>query len=99
MKRHQFCRTSAWMEEHARKHFAYRMKLVAKGRDHAEVGPRAAHGPEEIRVLLGTGGQQLAVRGDHIQREQIVTCRSVFPHEVTKPAAQGQPGDAGVRYL
>ena len=38
-------------------HRAQGMKLVLKGSDYAKVAAAAAHTPEEIRILLGAGGE------------------------------------------
>ena len=55
-----------------------------------EVAAAAPHGPEEIRVLLGAGRDQAAVREDHVDPEEVVDGQAVLAAEVADPAAQGE---------
>ena len=60
-----------------------------------EVAAAAAHGPEEVGVLLRVGGDDAAVGQHHLDAEQVVDGQAVGAREVADAAAQGQPADAG----
>ena len=62
-----------------------------------EVAAAAAHGPEELGVLVGAGRHALAVGQHDLGREQVVDRQAVRPREVTDAAAERQPADAGRR--
>src|SRR5262249_1198821 len=62
---------------------------------HAEVAPPAAHGPEEVAVVLGVGGDEATVRQHHIHAEQVVDSQAVGACEIADAAAQGEAADAG----
>ena len=65
--------------------------------DDAEVPAAAAEAPEEIRVLVGARAHELAVGGDDVGREQVVDREAVLALQPADPAAEREPGDAGVR--
>jgi hypothetical protein len=71
------------------------VELELEGGHHAEVAAAAAQRPEQVRVLRLAGGQEAAVGGDHVGRQQVVAGQAVRPGEVADAAAQGEPGDAG----
>ena len=74
-----------------------RVQAVLERRDDAEVPAAAAHAPEQIRVVVLAGGDELAVRSDEVDGEQVVDRRAVLAHQPADPAAERQAGDAGVR--
>jgi hypothetical protein len=49
-----------------------RMELELEGRNDAEIAAAAPQRPEEIRVLVLAGANQLRVGGDDIGRDEIV---------------------------
>lgn len=61
--------------------------------------PAAAHGPEQLRVLLRAGGHQLPVHCDHVHREQVVAGQAVLPLQHAHAAAEGEARDAGLGNL
>jgi len=75
------------------------MEAVFEGRDDAEVSPTAAHPPEEIRILGGTDRQELAIRSDDIDAEEVITGEPVFACQPAQAPAQRQTRDPrrGVR--
>ena len=68
-----------------------RVQAVFERRDDAEVTAAAAHSPEQIGVLVLAGGDQLAIRRDEVDGEQVVDRRPVLAHQPADPASQGQP--------
>ena len=63
-----------------------RMQAILERRDDAEVTAAAAHSPEQIGVLVLAGGDQLAIRGDEVDGEQVVDRRPVLAHRPADPA-------------
>src|SRR4029453_15033032 len=61
---------------------------------HPEVAPAAADGPEQVGVGLVVGGEQPAVGGDDLGREQAVDGQPVLAGQVADSATQGQAADA-----
>src|SRR4029453_2835355 len=64
--------------------------------DDAEVAPPAPQRPEQIRVLLFAGHDEVAVGGDHITASEPVDGEAELAHQVTEPSPQGQAADPGV---
>ena len=56
--------------------------------DHAEIAAAAAHRPEEVRVLLDAGGDEVAVRQHDVHFEQVVDGEAALACEVAEPAAE-----------
>ena len=73
------------------------VKPVLERGDDAEVAAAATDAPEEVRVLILAGGENLAVGRHQVDRDQVVYRRPVLSHEPADTAAQGEPRDAGVR--
>ena len=71
-----------------------RMEPVPEPRDDAEVAAAAADRPEQVRVRVGVGAHELAVRGHDVGREQVVDREPVLAHEVADAAAEGEAADA-----
>jgi hypothetical protein len=67
-----------------------------RGHD-TEVSAAPADGPEQVRVLLRACGDELAIRGHDIGRQQIVAGEAVLAHEPAEAATERQARDAGVR--
>ena len=77
---------------------ADRVQLEAKARRRAEAAaPAAAARPEQIRLLLRVGGDDLRLRVDHLDRLQAVTGETELPPQQSEAAAQHMPGDADGR--
>jgi hypothetical protein len=72
---------------------AHRMQLIFQGGHHAEVGPRAANGPEQIGVFVPACPEGPAIGGDKVNRQEIVDCQAVLAYQPAQPSAQGEPGD------
>ena len=75
----------------------HRVHLEQERGDDAEVAAAAANGPEQVGVLLGIGGHEPAVGQHHVHFEDVVDGEAAFAGEMTEPAAQRQPADAGGR--
>ena len=94
-RRQHVSRVLLWVEDSAHHdHRADRVCLELEGGDDAEVAAGAAHGPEEILVLGGARPAQLAVRGDDVDREEVVDREAVLATQVADAAVQRQAGDA-----
>jgi hypothetical protein len=65
-------------------------------RDDAEVAAAPAQRPEQIRVLVGAGDENVAVGGHHLRLDEVVAGQTVLPGQPAEPAAKRQPGDTGV---
>jgi hypothetical protein len=85
------------MEHHSPQHQrAHRMKLILEGRDNAEVPATAAHTPEEVSVLGGARGPQLAISRDDVDGDEVIGSEAVLASQPADPAAQGQSRNAGI---
>src|SRR5712691_3669414 len=73
-----------------------RMQPELERRGNAEIRASAAQTPEQVRILLVGSADLLAVRGDEIDREQVVDCQAVLALESAHAAAQRQAGDTRV---
>jgi hypothetical protein len=71
-----------------------RVEPVPEPRDDPEVAAAAADRPEQVRVRVGVGAHELAVRGHDVGREQVVDREPVLAHEVADAAAEGEAADA-----
>lgn len=69
---------------------------LERGHD-AEVAPPAADRPEQVRVLVLAGGDDLAVGEDHLYRDQVVTCEPVDRGRPAVAASCREAADAGAR--
>ena len=74
-----------------------RVQAVVERGDDAEVPSGAAHAPKQIRVAVLAGGDELAVRSNEVNGEQVVDRRAVLAHQPADPTAERQAGDPGVR--
>ena len=83
------------MGDHPAVHRGHRVSLVLETGGDAEVAAAAAQGPEQVRVVLGAGHDDLAVGGDDLDRQQVVDGEAVLAHQPAFPAAQGQARDTG----
>ena len=72
------------------------MQLILEGGHDPEVPAAAPHAPEQVRMRGGTGREELAVGGDDIDGEEIITDETVLPREPAQAAAQGEARDTGV---
>ena len=55
-----------------------RMQLELEGGGDAEVAAAAAQRPEEVRMRLAVGGDELAIGGDEVDGEQVVDRHAVL---------------------
>jgi hypothetical protein len=60
----------------------------------AEVAAAAPDRPEQLRMRLGIGPEQPAVRGHHVGGQQVVDRQPVLADEVPDAAAEREPADA-----
>src|SRR5215218_6298959 len=67
------------------------MEPVLEGGDDAEVAAAAAERPEQVRVLVGAGAQELTVCGHHLEGQDVVAGQPVFPCKPAYASAQRQP--------
>jgi hypothetical protein len=72
------------------------MELVLKRSNNAEVAASASDAPEEVWVLAGADVAELAVSGDDIGGDEVVTGQAVLARQPADAAAQGEAGDTGV---
>ena len=67
--------------------------------DHdAEVPTTASDRPEQVRILVVAGGDELARRQDDLSGQQIVTAQPPLPVEPTDATAERQAADTGRRH-
>jgi hypothetical protein len=71
------------------------MKPILERGDDAEIPAAAPQTPKQIRMLRHADGQEIAVRGDYVCRDQVIGGQSVPPRQMTPAASERQPGDAG----
>ncbi len=70
------------------------MNLERELGHHAEVAPAAAaQCPEQVRVLVGTGFDGIAVGRDNAGGNQTVTSEAEFPRRHSVTATQGKTGN------
>ena len=74
------------------------MEPELERRGDPEVRARAAQAPEELRVLVLARAHLPAVRGDEVDGEQAVDREPEGALQAAEPAAERQPGNAGVRH-
>jgi hypothetical protein len=72
-----------------------RVKLKIQPRRDAEVAAAAAKTPEQVRILVRTRVNDVAVRSDHLGSHQVVARQPVLCGQVADAAAKREPGDAG----
>ncbi len=89
----------AFVQKHACEHLLQRVETVAERRNDAKVCAGSTHGPEQIRIAIGDGHQRLAVGGDHVGREQVVTGGPVLTHQIAQAATNRKSTEARVRNL
>ena len=65
--------------------------------DRAEIAAAAPQCPEQIGVLGLAGVAALAIRGDDIDRDEIVGRVAAFTGSPAEAAADGEAGNAGIR--
>ena len=68
-----------------------------EGHHDPEISPAAAQRPNQIRIFLSTGADQLAVGGDHICCQKIVAAETMRPAQPADASGQGQSRNPGGR--
>ena len=71
-----------------------RVELELEARDDTEVAAAAADRPEEVRVLVGAGGQEPTIGGHDLDGLERVDGQAVLAHEPADAAAEREAGDA-----
>jgi len=66
-------------------------------RDDSEVSAPAADSPEEVGIDIRRSSPNLAVRADDLGRDDVVAREPALAAEPPVPAAEREPGDAGLR--
>ena len=66
------------------------MRLELERRYDAEIPTASAQRPEEIVVIICTGGEHLLVGCDHLRRQQIVDGHPVLADQPSNTASEGQ---------
>ena len=79
-----------WSAENA----GHVVRLQLERGDYAEVSATAADGPEQIGVVVFTGGRDLAGGENYFGREEVVDRHPVAAHQPAQAATKGEPGDA-----
>src|SRR4030095_15279476 len=88
------------VEQHARQHHrTHGMQLVLKGGDHAEVAATTPEAPEEVRVLASADVAELAVGGDDIGGDEVVTGQTVPARQPADAAPPGAARNTGLRVV
>ena len=77
-------------------HGANFVQLELEFGHHPEVAASAPDGPEQVRVLLRRSPHDGAVRRHDLHRQEIVTAQARLAAQPAHPAAESQPGHAGV---
>ena len=72
------------------------MELELEARRDAEVRARAAQAPEQLRLLVRARPHEPPVGGHELDRAKAVDRQAELALEPADPAAEGQPGDAGM---
>ncbi len=76
---------------------ADRVQAERERRDDADVRAGAAHGPEQVGVLIAARPADDAVGGDDLHRQEVVDGPAEAAAEVAEPAAEGEAADADLR--
>lgn len=74
-----------------------RVKAELERGHHPEVAAAAAHGPEEVGVLVRAGGPQPAIGGDDVDRDEVVAAEAMLSAQMAVAAAQREARDPGGR--
>jgi hypothetical protein len=87
------------VEHRAGEHqWADRVEAILQRGHHPEVAATSAQCPEQLGVLLPAGGDELAVGGHHVRREQAVAGQAALAQQPADPAAEGEASDASAGY-
>ena len=70
--------------------------VLERGHD-AEAAAASAKRPEELLVLGLARGEHVSVRGDDLERDEVVRGQPVLAAEPADPAREREPGDARLR--
>ena len=74
------------------------MRPELEVRDDSEIAAATSKCPEQVRVLLGSRAQDVAVGGDDLRSEQGVYGEPAVAAQPSHPTAEGEPTDAGVTH-
>jgi hypothetical protein len=83
-------------EQGARVDLRYGEQLELERGDHAVAAAPAAHGPEEVRLVVVVDAAELAVGRDDLDRGQRVGLEAVLAGEPAHAPAERVAGDADV---
>jgi hypothetical protein len=76
-----------------------RVQCELERRHHPEAATAAAGCPEQVPMLLTAGGADHPVRGDNLDRTQVVAGQTVPSHDQSHAATECETCDAGARHL
>ena len=85
-------------EEPRQHHRSERVQPEFVGGRHAEVAAAPTEAPEQVVVLAFAGGDEPAVGGDDIRREQVVAGQPELGREPTVAATKGETAHTGRRH-
>src|SRR4029079_17611544 len=71
-----------------------RMQLERERRDDTKIAAAAAQRPKQIRIFVGIGFHEFAVRQDYISGEQIIDAQPALAGQMTDSSAQSQSADS-----
>jgi hypothetical protein len=69
------------------------VRSVFERRHYAEVSAATSDRPEQLRVVVVTGGDDATIREDDFGRFEVVDCHPVLAHEPANASSECEPGD------
>src|ERR1043165_625017 len=67
------------------------VELKFEGRDHAKVASATAYGPEQVGVFVLVGYNEMAIRGDHVDRNQRITGHAALSPQPPEATTESEP--------
>ena len=77
-------------------HRTDRVEPIFELRNHTEIRTSAADTPEQLNVFFGTRCDELSVRGNDVDRQEVIAGKSVFTVQPAVPSTKCKSCDAGV---
>jgi hypothetical protein len=74
------------VEQNERVPLTFVVQVEREGGNDAEVAVPAPQPPEEVRVLVFGGADQVAVGRDHVGRAEVVGHQALLPGQIAQPA-------------
>src|SRR5580698_3364329 len=92
-----FDRMFGGVDDESSQHIAQRMQLKIEAGHNPESAGATTQAPKEIGVFLEGSANESAVRQHHAGAAQIVTGETVFAHQPSRTAAEGESAHSGAR--